>query len=158
MDACVLIDYMNGDPDLFKLIASHIGPIYVATPILEEIDSIQSIQELEDLGLLPIDPDIEDVFIAGQLNGPTSFQDNICLLTARRQGFTCITNDKNLRRNCEASEIPTIWGMTLILELTKASGISKKEAAVIGIAIHKTNPRHISKKVLDGFMTKLKFL
>jgi hypothetical protein len=34
MDACVLIDYMNGEPDLFKLISSHIGPIYVATPQL----------------------------------------------------------------------------------------------------------------------------
>ena len=47
MDACVLIDYMNGEPDLFKLISSHIGPIYVATPILEEVDSINSIEELE---------------------------------------------------------------------------------------------------------------
>ena len=41
MDACVLIDYMNGEPDLFKLISSHIGPIYVTTSILEEVDSIK---------------------------------------------------------------------------------------------------------------------
>lgn len=52
MDACVLIDYMNGEPDLFKLISSHIGSIYVAAPILEEVDSIKSIEELEDLGLI----------------------------------------------------------------------------------------------------------
>ena len=77
MDACVLIDYMNGEPDLFKLISSHIGPIYVATPILEEVDSIKSIEELEDLGLLPIEPEIEDVFTAEEMDGQKSFQDNI---------------------------------------------------------------------------------
>ena len=79
MDACVLIDYMNGEPDLFKLISSHIGPIYVATPILEEVDSINSIEELEDLGLLPIEPEIEDVFTAEEMDGQTSFQDNMTI-------------------------------------------------------------------------------
>ncbi len=38
MDACVLIDFMNGEPDLFRLIAFHIGPMYVASAILEEVD------------------------------------------------------------------------------------------------------------------------
>ncbi len=53
MDACVLIDYINGEPDLFKLISSYIAPIYVATPILEEVDAISSIEDLEELGLIP---------------------------------------------------------------------------------------------------------
>ena len=43
MDACVLIDFIHGDPKLFKLISSHIGPIFVATPVVEEVDSIHSI-------------------------------------------------------------------------------------------------------------------
>lgn len=77
MDACVLIDYMNGDPELFKLISSHIGSIYIATPILEEVDSIKSIEELVNLGLIPIEPEIEDVFKAEEMAGRTSFQDNI---------------------------------------------------------------------------------
>lgn len=34
MDACALIDDMIGDPDLFRLISTHIGLIYAATPIL----------------------------------------------------------------------------------------------------------------------------
>lgn len=84
MDACVLIDYMNGEPDLFKVISSHIGPIYIATPILEEVDSIKSIEELEDLGLIASEPEIEDVFTAEELDGQTSFQDTICFLTAKK--------------------------------------------------------------------------
>jgi rRNA-processing protein FCF1 len=158
MDACVLIDYMNGEPDLFKLISSHIGPIYVATPILEEVDSINSIDELEDLGLIPIEPEIEDVFTADVMDGQTSFQDNICFLTARRQGFTCVSNDKNLRRQCTNASIPILWGLELILDLTKAGGLLKKEASKIARDIQKSNPRHISARILSDFEAKLKRL
>lgn len=41
IDSCVLIDYMQGPTNICSLIASHIGPIYVATPILDEVDSIR---------------------------------------------------------------------------------------------------------------------
>ena len=148
MDACVLIDYMNSEPDLFKLIATYIGALYVATPILEEVDSIESFDELEELGLLPIEPEIDDVFEATSMDGKTSFQDNLCFLTAKRQSMTCITNDTNLRKQCTASEVPIIWGLELILELVKIGGILKKEATLIATEIHKSNPRHINQKVL----------
>jgi rRNA-processing protein FCF1 len=156
MDACVLIDYVNGEPDLFKLISAHIGALYVATPILEEVDSIDSIDELEELGLLPIEPEIDDVFEATEMDGKTSFQDNLCFLTAKRQGMTCITNDTNLRKQCTASEVPILWGLELILELVKSGGLIKKEASLIATEIHKSNPRHINQKVLNGFLSKLK--
>lgn len=149
MDACVLIDYMNGEPDLFKLISSHIGPIYVATPILEE---------LEDLGLIPIEPEIGDVFTANEMDGQTSFQDNICFLTAKRQSFTCVSNDTNLRRQCTDSSVPILWGLELILDLTKAGGILKKEASRIAGDIQKSNPRQISVRILSDFEAKLKRL
>ena len=158
MDACVLIDYINGEPDLFKLISSHIGPIYVATPILEEVDSIKSIEELEDLGLLPIEPEIEDVFNAEEMDGRTSFQDNICFLTAKRQSFTCVSNDTNLRLQCADASVPILWGLELILDLTKAGGILKKEASRIARDIQKSNPRHITTKVVSDFEAKLKRL
>jgi len=158
MDACVLIDYMNGEPDLFKLISSHIGPIYVATPILEEVDSINSIEELEDLGLVPIEPEIDDVFSAEDMDGQTSFQDNICFLTAIRQSFTCVSNDTNLRRQCTNADVPIFWGLELILDLTKAGGILKKEASRIARDIQKSNPRHITAKILSDFEAKLKRL
>ena len=154
MDACVLIDYMNGEP----LISSHIGPNYVTTPILEEVDSIDSIEELEQLGLLPIEPEIEDVFTAEEMDGQTSFQDNICFLTARRQCFTCVSNDTNLRRKCMDADVPILWGLELILDLTKAGGILKKEASRIARDIQKSNPRHIAARILSDFEAKLKRL
>jgi rRNA-processing protein FCF1 len=158
MDACVLIDYMNGEPDLFKLISSHIGPIYIATPILEEVDSIKSIEELEELGLIAIEPEIEDVFTAEELGGQTSFQDNICFLTAKRRSLTCVSNDINLRRQCTEESVPILWGLELILDLTKAGGIGKKEASRIARDIQKSNPRHINARILSDFVVKLKRL
>lgn len=158
MDACVLIDYMNGEPDLFKLISSHIGPIFVATPILEEVDSINSIEELEDLGLIPIEPEIEDVFSAEEMDGQTSFQDNICFLTAKRRSFTCVSNDINLRRQCTDADVSILWGLELILELTEAGGILKKEASRIARDIQKSNPKHITTRILSDFVVKLKRL
>ncbi len=155
MDACVLFDYMNGEPNLFRLIASHIGPIYVATAILEEVDSIKSIAELEELGLLPIEVEIEDVFLAAGVEGPTSFQDTLCFLTATRRGLTCITNDKNLRTQCKNSHVSILWGLELVLELVRIGGLFKLKATNIAMQIHLTNPRHISHKVLKDFMTKL---
>lgn len=158
MDACVLIDYMYGEPDLFRLIHSHIGQIYVATPVLEEVDSVTSIDELKELGLEPIEPEIEDVFEAGEMEGRTSFQDNICYLTAKRHKLTCVTNDKNLRTLCETSDVPILWGLELILSLVKKGGLTKKEAFHIAEEIHKSNPRHINATVLNGFKAKLKKL
>ena len=158
MDACVLIDYMNGEPDLFKLISSHIGPIYVTTSILEEVDSIKTIIELEDLGLIPIEPEIEDVFTAEEMAGRTSFQDNICFLTAKRQNFICVSNDANLRQRCVDSSVPILWGLELILDLTKKGGILKKESLRIAKDIQKSNPIYITTKILSDFEAKLKQL
>lgn len=158
MDACVLIDYMNGDPELFKLISSHIGSIYIATPILEEVDSIKSIEELVNLGLIPIEPEIEDVFKAEEMAGRTYFQDNICFLTAKRQSFTCVSNDTNLRRQCTDASVPIVWGLELILNLAKAGGLLKKQASRIAKDIHKSNPRHINANILSEFEAKLKRL
>ena len=156
LDACVLIDYINGESDLFKLISSHIGPVYVVTPILEEVDSIKSVEELKGLGLIPIEPEIEDIFTAGEMDGVTSFQDNICFLTAKRNSFTCVSNDINLRRRCSDAGVQILWGLELILDLTKVGGILKKEASRIAKDIKKSNPRHIHSKIIFEFEDKLK--
>lgn len=158
MDACVLIDYMNSEPELFNLIKTYVGPIHVITPIIEEVDSINSFTDLEDLGLILIEPEIEDVFTAGEIDGPTSFQDNLCYLTAKRNELICVSNDKNLRKNCLNENVALLWGLELILELVKAKGISTDDAGHIADKIHRSNPRHINLKILSAFRKKLKDL
>jgi rRNA-processing protein FCF1 len=156
MDACVLIDYINSEPDLFQMINSHIGQIYVVTPVIEEVDSIESVEELQDFDLEVLEPDVEDLFEAGSMTGRTSFQDNICYLTAKRHDLVCVTNDKNLRSLCGSHSVSILWGLELILNLVAAGGMTRQEASEIGKKIHESNPKHISKTVLGAFLAKLK--
>jgi len=40
------------------------------------------------------------------VGSPLRFQDWLCLLTAEEQGWTCVTNDKRLRIECESRCLP----------------------------------------------------
>lgn len=155
MDACVLIDYIKAEPELFKTISSSIGKLHVVSVIYEEVDQIESPDQLAKYGINLIEPEIEDAFLAAQLDGGTSFQDNLCYLTAKRHGFTCVSNDKQLRSLCTQSYVPTLWGLELILTLVKAKGISGAKAKKIGTLIQQNNPKHITRKILKDFISKL---
>ncbi len=89
------------------------------------------------------------------MRGSTSFQDNICLLTAKRHGMTCITNDKSLRKACSEHDVLIMWGLELLLGLVRSGGLDHKSALDIARQIHADNPRHISPKVIADFRKKL---
>lgn len=151
MDACVVIDFINADRNILKAISDFIGSLYVASPIIEEINGIDGEKELVELGLSVIEPDIEDAYKAGENSSPLSFQDWICLLTAKRYGFTCVTNDKKLREICNKEGVKTLWGLELIVELYKAGTMTAERALCIARKIHESNPKHISSKILERF-------
>ena len=83
MDACELIDYIKAERAMLELVVKHVRPLHVTSPVVDEVN------------------EIEDAYAAVSRSGPLSFEDWVCLLTAKRQGFTCITNDKNLRKFCK---------------------------------------------------------
>lgn len=155
MDACVLIDYIKAEPELFKLISTNIGQLHVVSVIYEEVDQIETLDQLAEYGISLIEPDIDDAFLAAQIDGGTSFQDNLCFLTAKRHGFICVSNDKQLRALCTNSQVPTVWGLELILKLVKAKGLSLTKAKKIGTMIQQNNPKHITQKILKDFISKL---
>lgn len=151
MDACVLIDYLKTERYVLELFAQYIGPVHVVSPVIEEVREIESAEELIELGLVIIEPELEDAFAAGSQIGPTSFQDKLCLLTAKRQGFTCVTNDKNLRKLCDQENVPYLWGLQLLVELHLSGGIPPDAAIAIAQQIHKTNPKHITAQIIERF-------
>ena len=155
LDACVLIDYIKAEPGLFKIIAECIGPVHVVSTVYEEVVQLTSLQHMTDLGISLVEPEIEDAFEAERMTGRTSFQDNICLLTAKKLGMTCITNDKSLRTACSQHDVPIMWGLELLLQIVKSGGLDYRSAIEIGRQIHATNPRHISPKVIADFEKKL---
>jgi hypothetical protein len=152
MDACVLIDFLKSDPSVLQLIVNYVGPIYVISPIVDEVNDIEDENELLEYGLLIIEPEIEDAYSAASRSGPISFQDQLCLLTAKRFGFTCVTNDQTLRKSCEQNGVPLLWGLEILILLHKSGGINAKEAKIIALAIQNSNPRHITKKIISRFL------
>ena len=74
------------------------------------------------------------------------------MLTAKRHGFTCVTNDKNLRKLCKQEGVSLLWGLELVAELHKVGGITGKEADALAKAIRVSNPKHITEKIVSRFM------
>ncbi len=116
---------------------------------------IKDEDQLSTLGLIPVEPELEDAFTAAELQMPTSFPDNLCCLTAKRNRFVCITNDKNLRIFCKKLGVRTMWGLQLIIELHIKGGIKMKNAIEIGQKMHENNPKYISQSILETFIQKI---
>jgi len=92
MDACVLIDFLKTDRSVLKLISECIGPVHVIGPVVTEVRKrIENENELVELGLCIIEPELQDGFRAVSSPGPTSFQDRLCFLVAKREGLTLIS-------------------------------------------------------------------
>lgn len=156
MDACVLIDFLNADRTVLQSIVTHVGPLHILSSIMDEVHEIRSKQELEDLGFVIIEPALEDAFAAGDVTGPTSFQDRLCMLTAKRNQMTCVTNDKQLRQLCGQEKVPIVWGLQLIVLLHGSGGIPADNAIQIAEAIHRSNPRHINQSILKRFVASIR--
>lgn len=155
MDACVLIDFLHADRTVLQLVSRYVGPVYVVSPVVEELRDINGPGDLIELGLSVIEPEIEDAYFAASNITSISFQDTLCLLTAKRHGLTCVTNDTSLRRLCEAEGVPLLWGLELLLALNTAGGIPQNIAEHIAQTIHETNPTHITQAILKRFKAKL---
>lgn len=121
----------------------------MSSPVVDEVNEIDDENELVELGLVIVEPEIEDAFAAASQSGPTSFQDRLCLLAAKRHGFMCVTNDKNLRKLCKQEGVSMMWGLELLADLHKAGGIPGKKAEMIAKAIRESNPKHITAKIVS---------
>jgi len=156
LDSCVLIDFFKADKNILELIAKYVYPIYVVSPIIDEVNEIKNENELLDLGINIIEPEIEDAYLASQKQSPLSFPDRICLFVSKRYNYICVTNDKKLRKTCKQDKISVMWGLELILKLYSEGGILKKDAENFVKTIKNSNPKFINDKVFLDFMKKLK--
>lgn len=78
-DANVLIDYTMTAPEVLGLVVAHIGEVYVATAVLDEVDDLDE-SRCVALGLTPIDGTLAQLTEASRRGGPLSFQDKLCLV------------------------------------------------------------------------------
>ncbi|HHU87295.1 MAG TPA: PIN domain-containing protein [Peptococcaceae bacterium] len=154
LDANTLIDYLECDRTIIKLICRYVGQIYLATPVLNEINEIDEDGCIE-IGIKLLGPELEQVMSAAARKGPLSFQDNLCLILAKEHGLTCVTNDKALRRACELQGVPLIWGIELICILVESGGLPVKHAQNIILTIQRNNPKYITDSIVKSAFKRL---
>ena len=154
LDANILIDLYECDQTIIKLICNYVGQIYLATPVLYEITGLNESDCIE-LGITLIEPGLEQVLLASEMNGPLSFQDNLCLILAIEHGWTCVTNDKPLRRKCELEGVPLIWGVELLCILVESGGLPIKHAKDIILKIQEINPKYITENIVQSAFKRL---
>ncbi len=155
MDANVLIDLCEADRTVIRLISDHVGKVHVPLPVLrEEVDQIDE-DEYADLGIVPVDPPLQTAADAATRRAGLSFHDHLCLLLARDNGWTCVTNDGRLRCECAAENVPVLWGLETVALLVDDGVLTAKAAEEIGRAIQRANPKFITVSVIAAFLDRI---
>ncbi|MDP8254813.1 MAG: hypothetical protein P9M14_03610 [Candidatus Alcyoniella australis] len=139
---------------MLTLIARHIGRVAVAQPVLDEVESLGH-GDLLELGLDLVMPETEMLLEAAAKRGALSFEDRICLLLAKDRGWTCVTNDGRLRRECKSNSIFVLWGLEPLAMLVERKVIDSKVALETALAIQRSNPRFITEEIIRRFKDRL---
>ncbi|MGE5417084.1 MAG: hypothetical protein ACM3UZ_10030 [Acidobacteriota bacterium] len=155
LDANVLIDFCVTDISLLSLICNYVGQIYLPTPIVDEVTDVNEDRFVE-WGIKIIEPELDQVALAaGEDRSPLSFEDKICLIMAKQNGWTCVTNDKPLRQKCEEEGIPLIWGIELICILAESGGLPVNSAKEVISKIKTYNPKYITDSIVAKAFKRL---
>ncbi len=147
-DANILIDFSKSDISIVKKIAEYYGQVCVPDIILQEVGVISD-EEVNKLGITIVETPLELEEVPS-----LSYQDRTCLYYVKQKKWTCLTNDKALRRHCQAAGGTVVWGLEMLLILVDADLITANHAEKIARKINQVNPE-INNKILEDFLAKL---
>lgn len=153
VDACVLIDFAKTDISVLTLASRHVGEVRVVTPVLKEAKDIDPAMAAS-LGIKLVEPSLEVLLQAAAQRGRLSFQDRLCLLVAKNAGYTCVSNDKQLRASCAAEGVAVIWGFELLALLVEGRALSAANAKELAENIAASN-RRVAPAVLARFFKRI---
>ena len=154
VDADVLIDYADADVSVLGLAARLVGSVYVVRSVLDEVTQLPE-SECDRLGVQIVEPTLDQLLEAGAARGRLSFNDRLSLIVARDAEWTCVSNDRALRKACAESKVPVWWGLQLMLALVRVGQLESDTALAVAWAIHRKNPRHITIEILNRFAREL---
>lgn len=153
LDANVLIDYCAADRWVLTLVAQHVGRINVPAALLDEVDDLDP-SECDRLGVHVVDLPLELLANAGKRRSGLSYYDHLCLLAAKDGGWTCVTNDGRLRRECTIEGVPVLWGLEPMLDLIAGGHLTVAQAHDVAERIHRSNPLFITKEIVARFLSR----
>lgn len=154
VDANVLIDFAATDREVLELVVRHVGPVHVPRDVFDEVDQLDE-ATCAALGLVIVEGTLDQLAEAGAARGRLSFPDRVCMILARDNGWTCVTNDGRLRRECEAVGIQVRWGLQLLLALVESGAMTANRAVSVAEAVGRTNP-HMKPEVVAAFTMKVR--
>jgi predicted nucleic acid-binding protein len=155
VDANVLIDYVKSERTVLTSAARHVGTVYVLTAVIDEVTQLDA-AECERMGLRVVEPSLSQLATAAGKRGRLSYQDHLCLVLARENGWTCVTNDGALRKACSKDDVPVLWGLEIMVELVAAGHLEIPDAIAVAESIHQLNPFHISEDIVARFAARLR--
>lgn len=153
-DADVLIDYRESGLSVLKLIAQHVGRLVVLPSVLDEVSGV-TVTECARLGIEIVKVETNRTLRAAEVESNVSFNDRLCLLVCREEGWTCVTNDGALRRLCGHHGVETRHGLGLMVDLVSAGVLIRRRAMSVARRMQTANPLHINDWVLTRFVNAL---
>ena len=153
-DADVLIDYRESEIKILELVVQHIGRVVVLAPVLDEVQGVTPAQ-CAQLGIEVVEVETEQLVRASEVESRISFNDRLCLVACREEGWTCVTNDGALRRLCERHGVATRFGLGLMVDLVAVGALTKRRAMAVARQIQASNPLHINERVIQRFSEAL---
>jgi rRNA-processing protein FCF1 len=151
-DANVLIDILKADEEVLKL-AAEVYDIYLPYVVLQEVEQLDEDKAVR-IGLKLYEEGTDLIAFAIKNEGKLSMEDIVCFEIAKANGFTCLTNDSNLRARCEAEGVAWMRGFRLLLKLVEAGKITKTRAKETGKKIKETN-KFIKQDIFKEFVIEL---
>ena len=155
LDSNVLIDYCAADRTVLTLVSRHVAVIHVPSVLLEEVGDDLDESECERLGIVIVEPETELLVAAGKRRPGLSYYDHVCLLAAKQNRWTCVTNDGRLRRECTSERIPILWGLEIMVPLVTEGHLTRDAARSVARAIAASNPTFITKEIIARFDARL---
>ena len=73
-----------------------------------------------------------------------SSPDKLCLAIAEEEGLTAFTNDKRLRAECAAWDIPVKWGLEIMVGPVRAGQLAPSDAVAVAVSMREANPYFIT--------------
>ena len=154
LDACVLIDYLDADESVLAEIARHLGCVHVAATVLEEVNGLDESRAAE-LGLRVVEPSLELLAEAAVRRGGLSFQDHVCLLLAKQEGWICVTSDGALRKACVDDGVQVLWGLEPIALLVERGHMAADVAVEVAGRIAAVNP-YVTGEIVLRFVKRVR--
>ena len=153
-DADVLIDYRDSELAILELVTKHVGRVALLAPVLEEVRGL-TVAECAKLGIEIIAVETERMLRAQEVEARVSFNDRLCLVVCRDEGWTCVTNDGALRRLCKRHGVEMRYGLGLMVDLVAAGALTRLRAAAVARRMQAANPQHLNDQVINRFFKAL---